>query len=84
MAKNKSSNTMVIHNLGDMVALENHNTQVLKKTMKKLTKRANNSVTVGLITACAVICLMDKIKKQEEEIYKLSIRIKKLENKEGE
>lgn len=84
MAKNKSNRTMVIHNIGDMVALENHNTQALGHMLKKLAKRNRSMTLIGLLTAGGLIYLADKSRKQEEELYKLSIRIKKLENKEGE
>ena len=84
MAKTNSNRTMVIHNIGDMVALENHNTQALGHRLKKLAKRNRSMTLIGLLTVGGLIYLADKSRKQEEELYKLSIRVEKLENKEGE
>lgn len=84
MAKTNSNRTMVIHNIEDMVKLENHNTQALVHKLKKLAKRNRKMTAICLITAGAVIYLAYESRKQEEELYKLSIRMKKLENKEGE
>lgn len=84
MAKNKSNRTMIIHDIEDLVALENHNTRALCHKLEKLAKRNRTMTTIGLITAGVVIYIADKSRKLDEELYKLSIRVKKLENKEGE
>lgn len=84
MAKNKSIHTMTIRNIDDLVALVNYNTRVSCHKLEKLAKRNRTMTTIGLITAGVVIYIADKSRKLDEELYKLSVRVKKLENKEGE
>lgn len=80
----KKRTTMQIHSIGDLVELVNHNNDIFDRAIKKLTK-SNRSLKVLCVAAigCAIYTAVEN-RKQEETIYQLSIRVKKLENGEGE
>ena len=73
-----------LNTLGDLTGLLNYNCRVLDKQLTKLTRR-NRSVAVRAIAAFgyAVWAEIER-RKQEEEVYQLSVRVKKLEYGEGE
>lgn len=73
-----------LNTLGDLTGLLNYNCRVLDKQLTKLTRR-NRSVAVLAIAAFgyAVWAEIER-RKQEEEVYQLSVRVKKLEYGEGE
>lgn len=73
-----------ISTLGDLTALLNHNCHVLEKRLGKLNTRCN-LLMIGLTAAAMGLAVLERERrKQEEEIYQLSIRVKKLEYGEGE
>ena len=80
----KKGQFVPVSTLGDLTELLNHNCRVLEKRLAKLTRR-NRSVAVLAIAAFgyAVWAEMER-RKQEEEVYQLSVRVKKLEYGEGE
>lgn len=83
MVKDMKQKTMVISTLADMVTLENANTQVMVKAMKKMNKKLNRTRLFGVLSAGCMVLMYLRQYKQEEDIYRLSVRIKKMENKEG-
>ena len=82
MAKKK--NILVIRTLDDVVTLVNHNTSVIEHAVQKL-KRGNRQLKIFSLLAigCAIYSAR-KAQQREEELYQLSVRVRKLENKEGE
>ena len=70
--------------LEDLTALVNHNFQAFEKRVAKLSRKSS-MLTVLAIAAFgyAVWAEMER-RKQEEEVYQLSVRVKKLEYGEGE
>lgn len=79
---NKS--VMSIGTLGDLTALINHNFQVIDKRMNKLFRK-NRSVTIMALTAIGLAIWSEtERRKQEEQIYQLSIKVKELEYGKGE
>ena len=80
----KKGQFVPVSTLGDLTELLNHNCRVLEKRLTKLTRR-NRSIAVLAIAAFgyAVWAEMER-RKQEEEVYQLSVRVKKLEYGEGE
>ena len=84
MARNKRIAEMEIRSLGDLVELTNRNVLVFDKRFKKLSKSSRNTkigcaIMLGCIMRLAIECW-----KQDERIYNLSVRVRKLENNEGE
>ena len=79
---NKS--VMSVSTLGDLTALMNHNFQVADKRMSKLFRK-NRSVTVLALTAIGLVIWSEvERRKQEGQIYQLSIKVKELEYGKGE
>ena len=75
---------MSVSTLGDLTALMNHNFQVADKCMSKLFRK-NRSVTVLALTAIGLVIWSEvERRKQEEQIYQLSIKVKELEYGKGE
>lgn len=76
--------SMPIGTLGDLVAVTNHNFRAFEKRIARLARK-NRTVTVLAMaaTGCAILSEMER-RKQEEQIYQLHIRVKKLECSEGE
>lgn len=78
-----------IYTLDDLTALVNHNFQAFDKRVGKLARRSRTAtvfaVAVFAVAAigCAVLSEMER-RKQEEQIYQLTVRVKKLERSEGE
>ena len=70
--------------LEDLTALVNHNFQAFEKRVAKLSRKSS-MLTVLAIAAFgyAVWSEMER-RKQEEQVYQLSVRVKKLEYSEGE
>ena len=84
MAKKKEK-VMIVKTLGDAVELINHNTTALEHAIEKVAKKKNRGLKFLCIAAlaCAVYTAVE-CRKQDEELYRLSIRVRKLENEEGE
>lgn len=75
---------MSVSTLGDLTALMNHNFLVADKRMSKLFRK-NRSVTVLALTAIGLVIWSEvERRKQEEQIYQLSIKLKELEYGKGE
>lgn len=79
----KKKKPVPIKTMGDLVELVNHNCDFFDRSIKKLTKK-NRSLKVLCVVAigCAVYTAIEN-RKQEETIYQLSIRVKKLETVKG-
>lgn len=73
-----------IGTLGDLVAVTNYNFRAFEKRITKLTRK-NRTVTILAVIALggAVLSELER-RKQEEQVYQLSVRVKKLECGEGE
>lgn len=81
MVKTKK-NTMLITSPRELIELINHNTYIFNKKIKKLSLKTK---LTGMAFICCGIYIIVSYRNLEEETYKLSIRVKKLENKtEGE
>ena len=82
MAKKK--NVLVINTLDDVITLVNHNSGVVERAFQKL-KRSNRRLKIFSFIAvgCAIYSALEN-RKREEELYQLSVRVRKLEYKEGE
>ena len=79
MAKKK--NIVPINSMQDQV---NHNSQVLDRRTKKLVRSARNVKILCFIAVGYAIYTAIECRKQEEQLYQLSIKVKKLEHNEGE
>ena len=77
-------NYMTIKNPADMVHLINHNIEVFEDAILKLAKKNRNACILGTAAIICAVTTAVKCRKQDEELYRLSIRVQKLENKEGE
>lgn len=75
----KKGQFVPVSTLGDLTELLNHNCRVLEKRLTKLTRRNRSIAAFGY----AIWAEMER-RKQEEEVYQLSVRVKKLEYGEGE
>ena len=82
MAKKK--NIVPINSMRDLVDLVNHNSQVLDRRTKKLTKSTRNLKVLCFVTVGYAIYTAIECRKQEEQLYQLSLKVKKLERNEGE
>ena len=82
MAKKKT--TVPIICMGDLVDLVNHNCDVFERRIKKLTKSNRNLKVLCFITVGYAIYTAMECRKQEEQLYQLSIKMQKLEHDEGE
>lgn len=83
MAKPKR-NSMTVATLKDMVELVNNNTEAFDTAIRKLVRKNRTTKLFGVAALVFACYTAYECRKQEEELYKLSIRVKKLENKEGE
>ena len=79
MAKKK--NIVPINSMQDQV---NHNSQVLDRRTKKLVRSARNVKILCFVAVGYAIYTAIECRKQEEQLYQLSIKVKKLEHNEGE
>ena len=79
MAKKK--NIVPINSMQDQV---NHNSQVLDRRTKKLVRSARNVKILCFIAVGYAIYTAIECRKQEEQIYQLSVKMNKLEQSEGE
>ena len=73
----KKGKFMDICTLEDLTALVNHNFQAFEKRVAKLSRKSS-MLTVG------VYALAAENRKREEQVYQLSVRVKKLEYDKGE
>lgn len=84
MAKKKKYEYVPISSLEDMVELVNDNVDVFNRKIAKLTKRNRSLMALSAAALVYAIYATVQCRKQDEELYRLSIRVNKLENKEGE
>jgi hypothetical protein len=82
MAKKK--NIVPINSMGDLVDLINHNSNVLDRRTRKLAKGNRNLKVLCLMAIGYAIYTGIQFRKQEEQIYQLSVKMNKLEQSEGE
>lgn len=82
MAKKKS--IVPINSMGDLVDLINHNSNVLDRRTRKLAKGNRNLKVLCLMAIGYTIYTGIQCRKQEEQIYQLSVKMNKLEQSEGE
>lgn len=82
MAKRK--NVVPITSMRGLVDLVNHNSEVLDRRTRKLAKNNRNLKVLCVLTIGYAIYAAIENRKQEEQIYQLSVRVKKLEQSEGE
>ena len=82
MAKKK--NIVPINSMQDLVDLVNHNSQVLDRRTKKLVRSARNVKILCFVAVGYAIYTAIECRKQEEQVYQLSVRVNKLEQSEGE
>ena len=82
MAKKK--NIVPIYSMGDLVDLINHNSNVLDRRTKKLAKGNRNLKVLCIMAIGYAIYTGIQCRKQEEQIYQLSVKMNKLEQSEGE
>lgn len=67
--------------LEDLTALVNHNFQAFEKRVAKLSRKSS-MLTVPAVVG--VYALAAENRKREEQVYQLSVRVKKLEYDKGE
>ena len=80
----KKGKFVPINTLGDLTYLVNHNCRAIDKRLNKLCRR-NRGLTVLAVAALGFAVWSDsERRKQEEQIYQLSIKVQKLECGEGE
>lgn len=82
MAKKKTC--VPIATIGDLTALVNHNCDVLERRIKGLAKSNRGLKVLCVITAGYAIHTAIEVRKQEERLYQLSLKVKKLDGDEGE
>ena len=82
MAKKK--NIVPINSMGDLVDLINHNSNVLDRRTRKLAKGNRNLKVLCIMAIGYAIYTGIQCRKQEEQIYQLSVKMNKLEQSEGE
>ena len=82
MAKKKD--IVPINSMVDLVDLINHNSNVLDRRTKKLAKGNRNLKVLCIMAIGYAIYTGIQCRKQEEQIYQLSVKMNKLEQSEGE
>lgn len=82
MAKKK--NIVTVTSVKDVVDIVNHNTSVFDWRTKKLAKGNRNLKVLCLMAIGYAIYTGIQCRKQEEQIYQLSVKMNKLEQSEGE
>jgi len=75
---------MPVRNLRDVVSLVNQNVDIFAKKLCKLQKTNRQlKILAGIALVCAVASEL-KRSQLEEELYRLNVRLKKLERREEE
>lgn len=75
---------MVIRNLADVVELVNYNADLLDRQIRCISRNSRRVTVLSGIVAALVIISSYQRQKFDEELYNLRVRVKKLENSEGE
>lgn len=82
MAKKRKS--VPIASIGDLIDLVNHNCELFDRRTRKLAKGNRNLKVLCLMAIGYAIYTGVQCRKQEEQIYQLSVKMNKLEQSEGE
>lgn len=82
MAKKRKS--VPIASMGDLIDLVNHNCELFDRRTRKLAKGNRNLKVLCLMAIGYAIYTGIQCRKQEEQIYQLSVKMNKLEQSEGE
>lgn len=82
MAKKRKS--VLIASIGDLIDLVNHNCELFDRRTRKLAKGNRNLKVLCLMAIGYAIYTGIQCRKQEEQIYQLSVKMNKLEQSEGE
>lgn len=82
MAKKRKA--VPISSLGDLIDLVNHNCDLFDRRTKKLAKGTRNLKVLCFMAIGYAIYTAVECRKQEEQVYQLSVRVNKLEQSEGE
>jgi len=78
----KKGKFVPINTLGDLTDLVNHNCRVIDKRLNKLCRKNRGLTAIAMAAiGCAIWSEIERCR-QEEQIYQLSIRVKKLERTE--
>ena len=80
----KKGKFVPVSTLGDLTELLNHNCRVLEKRLVKLTRRNRSATMIALAAFGYAVWAEMERRMQEEQVYQLSVRVKKLEYGEGE
>ena len=80
----KKKNIVTVTSVKDVVDIVNHNTSVFDRRTKKLAKGNRNLKVLCLMAIGYTIYTDIQCRKQEEQIYQLSVKMNKLEQSEGE
>lgn len=80
----KAKKPVPITSMGDLVDLVNHNCDIFERRIKKLAKSTRSLKVLCVAAIGYAVYSAIEYKKQEEQVYQLSVRVKKLENSEGE
>lgn len=80
----KKKNIVTVTSVKDVVDIVNHNTSVFDRRTKKLAKGNRNLKVLCLMAIRYTIYTGIQCRKQEEQIYQLSVKMNKLEQSEGE
>lgn len=82
MANNKK--IMLVKSLEDLNYLLNHNCGALERQIKKVGKNCRSAKVLCMVAIGYAFYAAVKSRKLDEQIYQLSIKVKKLECNEGE
>ena len=82
MAKKRKS--VPIASIGDLIDLVNHNCELFDRRTRKLAKGNRNLKVLCFMAIGYAIYTGIQCRKQEEQIYQLSVKMNKLEQSEGE
>lgn len=84
MARKKRIETVPIKSLGDLVELVNNNTYVFDKVARKLGKKSHRMGFICGIAVIAATYAVSECRRLDDELYRLKVRLDKMEYKEGE
>lgn len=75
---------MDICTLEDLTALVNHNFQAFEKRVAKLSRKSSMLTVLCRCRSYGRLRRRRRTRKREEQVYQLSVRVKKLEYDKGE
>lgn len=80
----KKGQYVPVSTLGDLTELVNHNCRILEKRLSKLSRRSRSITVLAVAAFGYAVWAEAQRRKQEEELYRLSLKVKDLEYGEGE